>query len=918
MPEWPTGTVTFLFTDIEGSTQLLQRLGAAYAAVLADHHALLRAIFARRHGHEVGTQGDAFFVVFASAHDAVEAVVEAQRALGAHPWPAGAAVRVRMGLHTGEARLESTGYVGLDVHRAARIASAGYGGQVLVSQSTYTLVQHQLGPGITLHHLGDHRLKDLQRPESIYQVVAPGLLADFGPLKTLDRHRNNLPTQPTLLLGRHREETEISAMIVRDGARLVTLTGAGGSGKTRLAIQVAAGLADHFPAGVFFIPLASIRDPGLAILTIAHTLGIRETPGLSVMDELTGALRAQQMLLLLDNFEQVTDAAPLVAELLAACSLLCVLVTSREVLRLRLEREFAVPPLARPDIKTVAGIEALRRFPAVELFCQRAVAVRPDFGLTPDNVAAVQEICARVDGLPLAIELAAARVKLLPPETIAARLKRSLSFLTGGARDQPERHQTLRNTIDWSYELLDAHERLLFDRAAVFVGGCSLGAAEAVCGVEPLTAGQVLDLLAALCDQSLLQPVETGGEPRFRMLELLREYGVERLAASESGLDVRQRHAMYFLTLAEQADRQLETRDQAHWLNQLQRDLDNLRAALDWFADTGQAEAGLRLAAALWRFWEVHGHLTEGRARLAQLLELPQSPVSDRVRTRALYVAGVLADAQCDYAAARLLFEENLRLARAAGEPRSVAAALSNLGNVLTAQGDTPAAQQSYSEALEIARALDDKIGIGWSLKNLSLVALKRGDFDEARHRSEEAQAFYEQHGVPGQVAMVLYDLANIHYAAGTLEAARQAYGRSLAVFREMGNVGAMAFNTISLGNVACRQGSFDEARQLFQEALALVRSLGDMRGTARLLESYAALALAEARPERALRLFGAAAALRTALGAPLPRPEQARVEQDLTDARRALGPVQAEAAWAAGLALTPDDAIRYAERHDG
>ncbi len=525
----PTGTVTLLFSDIEGSTRLLQQMGARYADVLASCRHLLRAAFQEWKGYEVDTQGDGFFAAFARASDAVSAAVAAQRAYASHSWPDGVTVRVRMGLHSGEPSRTAEGYVGLDVHRAARIMGVGHGGQVLLSHTTHDLVEHSLPEGVSLRELGEHRLKDLQHPSRLFQLVIAGLPGDFPPLKTLDSHPNNLPVQLTRFIGRGQEVTAVQHLLHREGVRLVTLTGPGGTGKTRLGLQVAAELSGCFAEGVFFVNLAPISDPELVVPTIAQTLDIKETADQSLLDLVKAFLRERQVLLVLDNFEQVVSAAVQVAELLAACPKLKVVVTSRAVLHVRGEQEYAVPPLALPDPKRLPDLVALAQYEAVALFIQRAQAVKPEFQVTNANAPAVAEICTRLDGLPLAIELAAARSKVLPPQALLARLRQRLAVLTSEARDVPARQQTLRSTIEWSYQLLDAEEQRLFRQLCIFVGGCTLQAAEAVC-VTPGdgdTTRSVLDGVSSLIDKSLLrQSEQEGEEPRLVMLETIREYGL--------------------------------------------------------------------------------------------------------------------------------------------------------------------------------------------------------------------------------------------------------------------------------------------------------------------------------------------------------------------------------------------------------
>jgi predicted ATPase/class 3 adenylate cyclase len=533
MHELPTGTVTLLFTDIEGSTRLLHLLGERYADVLAECRALLRGVFLEFDGHEVDTQGDAFFIAFARASDAVAAAVAAQHALSSHSWPDGITVRVRMGLHTGEPQRSTEGYVGLDVHHAARIMSAGHGGQVLLSHTTHDLVEQTFPPGVSVRDLGAHHLKDLHQHSHLFQVVIPGFPIDFPPLKTLDSSPNNLPLQPTPFLGREKEVDALQQLLLRESSRLVTLTGPGGVGKTRLGLQVAAELTEHFPDGTWFVSLAPISDPDLVIPTISQVLGLREARDQAPLDHLKNALQVKKMLLLLDNFEQVVSAATSVADLLAACPHLKVLVTSRAGLHVRAQREFPVPALLLPDMKHLPDLVALSQYEAVALFIERAQAVNPAFQVTNANAPAVAEICVRLDGLPLAIELAAARIRLFSPQALLTRLGQRLPLLVSSARDVLARQQTLRQTIQWSYALLTSHEQRLFRRLAVFVGGCAFQAVEAVSEDVAEEQTAVLNTVTSLLDKNLLRQTEQqDGEPWFMQLETIREYGLEALAES--------------------------------------------------------------------------------------------------------------------------------------------------------------------------------------------------------------------------------------------------------------------------------------------------------------------------------------------------------------------------------------------------
>jgi predicted ATPase/class 3 adenylate cyclase len=959
MSDLPTGTITLLFTDIEGSTHLLQKLGERYAELLHEYRTLLRTAFSAYHGHEVDTQGDAMFAVFARASDAIEASVAAQRELALHSWPGTEAVRVRMGLHTGEPSRVVEGYVGLDVHYAARVMSAAHGGQVLLSQTTRDLVEHDLPEGVSLRDLGEHHLKDLEYPISLYQLVIAGLPADFPPLKTHDRRSNTLPVQLTPLIGREHEVASVVRLLRRDTVRLVTFTGPGGTGKTRLALEVAAELANVFVGGVFFVSLASISDPMLVIPTIARALGIRDGAAQPDSTRLVEVLQQKQVLLLLDNFEQVVEAAPQVADLLTACPQLKLLVTSREVLHVRSEREFAVPPLALPDPTHLPKLAVLAHTPAVALFLQRAQAARPEFKLTASNAKAMAEICVRLDGLPLAIELAAARMRLLSPQNLLARLDQPLNVLTGGARDVPARQQTLRNTIEWSYQLLNAREQRLFRWLCVCVSGCTLEAAEAICDLPEDEAGYVLDGVASLVDKSLLLRVEhteEGSEDqRLLMLETIREYGLEVLEALGEGDAARGAHAGYFLQLAEESEPALKGPLLVSWLDRLEREHDNLRAALQWALESGRGEIALRLGIALERFWVVRGLRNEGLAFLERALAGSAGVAAD-IRAKALLAAARLAFNQSNYEQGEVLAQEGLALFRQLGDRRGIALTLNRLGVAAWRRGDYRSARLLLEEDLTLFRELGDRDRVAWSLFMHGLLDNKQGDYAAASSRFEESLALFRELGNKRGIAASLTQLAGTLFVSqgnqdmiyplleqglsldrevgdkegmavaslllawvalkqGERATARSRAEESLMLYREMEHREGIAEALCMLGNVEAARGDHALARTLYEDSLAIAQEIGDRELIASGLGGLASVVAKQGEFAWATRLWGNAEALREAIGAPMQPIEWDDYEQAVATARDQLGEEAFVSAWAEGRAMTAEQALTKGER---
>jgi predicted ATPase/class 3 adenylate cyclase len=897
----PTGTVTMLFTDIEGSTRLLQQLGQNYSNVLSECRHLLRKSFEQWHGREVDTQGDAFLVAFARASDALGASVDAQRALAAHAWPAGVTVGVRMGMHTGEPVLSAEGYVGLDVHRAARVMSAGHGGQVLLSQTTRDLVEHDLPERVSLRDLGAYRLKDLQHKSHLYQLAIEGLSADFPPLITLDTHPNNLPVQPTAFLGREQVVARAGNLLSREDIHLLTLTGPGGIGKTRLALQVAAELSDRFPGGVFFVNLAHISDPAFVLLTIAQTLELKETGDQTLLDLLKAYLREKQLLLLLDNFEQVLHAASQVADLLAACPKLKVVVTSRFVLHLRGEQEFAVPPLALPDPNHLIDLGALSQYEAVALFIARAQSVKPEFQVTNANARAVAEICARLDGLPLAIELAAARSKLLPPQALLARLGKRLAVLTGGARDMPARQQSLRNTIAWSYELLDASEQQLFRRLSVFAGGCTLEAIEAVCTALPDGAGQVVEGVASLLDKSLLQQTEReGGEFRLSLLETVREYGLERLHESGEAETSQRAHALHYLVFAEEAEPHLKGVQQVVWLGRLQREQENLRAALAWLIEHEEEELALRCCGAFWRFWYIRGYWSEGLRWLKEVLALAQAGGRTAARAKAYCGAGRLALSLGDMLTGRVLLEESVAISREMGDKRGLAESLALLG--LDLQSKAVLNSTLLDESLLFAREAAESWTLAFSLQHAGWHFQLQDDYVSALPLLSESAALFREVGDKRELIATLNGLARLAALQGEYERTAALVQECLVFARGLGDKSGIIDALYLLAWSASLQDEHEQAVGFAQEGLVLARELGNTSGIARGLNQLGETYLAQGHPLQAVALLEESLQLYQQLES---KYNIAALLDILGDARLSLGdPQQAKTLFTEGLSL--------------
>jgi predicted ATPase/class 3 adenylate cyclase len=812
MAPLPQGEVTFLFTDIEGSTRHLRRLGSAYTGVLERQRDLLTAAAQAHAGQVFGSEGDALFMAFAESLDALAAAIEAQRSMAAEPWP-GEPLKVRMGLHAGDAALVGGDYVGLALHEVARVTAAGHGGQILVSEVTAERLQPILPDGVTLQDLGVHRLKDLPRPEHLFQVVAPGLATEFPPIRTLGPE-THLPAQLTSFVDR----PEVAlALDLLARTRLLTVTGPGGTGKTRLALEVAGRAQAGYPNGVAFVALETIRDPDLIAPAILAALGVVDSSGRPPLGTLTDVLRERRLLLVLDNFEQVIDGAALVAELLGSCPGLVVIITSRVPLRVAGEQELPLSPLGLPAGGGVANAAAVAGSAAGRLFIERAMAVDPGFRLTDANAPLVADIVGRLDGLPLALELAAARTRVLPLEALQGRLSAALGTLVGGGRDRSARQQTLRGAIDWSYQLLEPADARLFGRYAVFEGAGALPEVETICGPAAELGEEPLEGCTSLVEKSLLRTLPgPSAEPRFGMLQTIREYATERLAAAGDADLLRRRHALAYLAVTEAAAPQLTGIGAGPLLDRLEADHDNLRAALDWTVAQREDELALRLLAALWRFWQLRGHLNEGSKRADTVLRLPGNENAPALlRAQALGAAGGIAYWRGAWAEAHRYYAEAVSVARAIDDRAALADALYNLGfspdaTVRTQEERYRAGRPYFLEALALYEAVADVRGVANCQWAIGLAAALEGDFGGARQHLAEAVRAYRTLDDQFGLGWALHIGGDVALAEDDVAAARAAFTEAMTIFRRAGDVGGILYVLVDIAMLRRAEG--DEA----------------------------------------------------------------------------------------------------------
>jgi predicted ATPase/class 3 adenylate cyclase len=907
----PSGTVTFLFTDIEGSTRLLQELGQTYAKLLRQHHAVLRTAIQEWHGVEVDTQGDAFFVAFSRAADAIRAVEAMQRTLGSQSWPEGVTVRVRMALHTGEPALTEVGYVGMDVHRAARICSAGHGGQVLLSGATQSLIAADLPEGTSLRTLGAYRLKDLQRPEPVFQLVMQGLEADFPPLRSLDNLPNNLPLQNTSFIGREAEMARVETTL--EHARLVTLTGPGGAGKTRLSLQVGASLLDKFPDGVWLIELAALTDPSLVVKAAASILHVNEDPRHPLTERLCERLRQQAVLLIFDNCEHlVAAAAELIDTLLKAAPLLKVLATSREILAVPGERVITVPPLSLPGDGAARQPESLARFEAVRLFLDRATAWQPAFSLNERNASAVARICAALDGIPLALELAAARVRSMSVEQIASRLYDRFNLLTAGSRTLLPRQQTLTAAIDWSYDLLSASEQVLFRRLAVFSGGWTLEAAEQVCSAIPLQPAEVLDLLSRLVDKSLVVFEQLEVASRYHFLGTMREYALLKLQASGEMESQQEVHFQAYYHMALEKEPLINSAKGITALDMLERDHNNLRAALAWGFTSHQAQQAADLAAALGYFWLSRGHAREANDWMEQAYAISQSAPT-HLKARTLYALGLARWQLNDYVFALSLYEQALALYESLDDPAGCAEVRHMLGHVELDLGRHAEARQYFERSTELCRQLNQSALLETLLGDLGLVAYLAGDFAQADSRSQEQLHLALQSGNRDNLAMAYDRLGDLARCAGDFTRAESYYQESRRAISDTGIDRLTPSLKHNLAHVRREGGHVDEALGLFHQALEDFRSGEDPKGVLECMEGIAETLAAKGDLVPAAHLFGQAELLRRNGQVQWWPANRLAYERWLRVLREALPPEELERAWQAGKGLSLEQALEMA-----
>ena len=963
-PVLPGGTVTFLFTDIEGSTKLLKRLRDLYSTLLDEHREILRGAFAQCNGHEVDSRGEEFFVAFPRATDAVAAAVNTQRALAAHTWPDGVDVRVRIGLHTGEPWVAEEGYVGIDVHRAARIANVGHGGQVLLSETTAALVMDELPEGVSLLDLGRHRLKDVRRTERIRQLVIEGLSDEFPPLKSLEalpsgtsgeKRRHNLPSELTPFIGRETELVEIGNMLRDPSTRLLTLVGVGGMGKTRLALHAAADLIEDFPDGVWLVEFAKLRDPALVPQHAAAVLGVsaqEAVEGRDVGDVLTSYLQDKKLLMLFDNCEHLIEACAELAEnLLRGCPEVKLFATSRENLGVPGEKSFVVPSMEVPPEDLLP--QEIEVYEATRFFVDRAVATLPIFQPTSDNSASIASICHRLDGVPLAIELAAARVKILTPEQIADHLQDRFELLTGGPRTALERHQTLRATMDWSFDLLTKPEQFLLTRLSVFAGGWTLEDTEALFKNDLGSMTDVLDLLSNLVDKSLVIVDHRRGFARYGMLETVRQFAAEMLVDSGDGDEFRERHASFFIELAEEADPKTRGSDQLAWLEILEDEHENFRAALGWSIASDRPNDAARLVGALGWFWFISGYWQDAWRWLSALSDMVSDP-EPLLRAKAIYRAGGIEVIRGNLAGPLELVQEALEICTELSDAEGIAWCLNLMGQATTFTSENlDEGTANLTKSIELFHELDDKWGVAWSTRYLGQIAEKQGDLERSVALQQEAGQQFEDLGDVYNTAHSLYLIGVTYQNQADFHQAKKHYLESYTKAEFVDAPVWEAHALMGLGMIALEMEHYQKADENLRDALEILQRIGDencsfrtMRDLARIAQHngdydqaadflrktllgftklgrpiqvvvsfarFAELAMIVGNNKRAARLLGAAMGASPSAQTRVPPLLRDEIEGQVVSLRKAMDDEVFDSVFAEGAAMSLEEATAYA-----
>lgn len=953
MRNLPNGTVTFLFTDIEGSTNLAHHYPDQWESLRARHHAILQSAMDVHNGYVFQIIGDAFCVAFSSSIDAVNAALEAQRCLLDEAW-APAPVKVRIGIHSGTAQLQEdgqyTGYATLACTQ--RIMSAGHGGQTLLSGATRELVRDSLPSNGELMDMGERRLKDLQRPERLYQLSASGLPATFPPLKTLDSYPNNLPVQLTTFIGREQEIAEVKQEL--QVHRLVTLTGPGGAGKTRLSLEVGAACLEQYKNGVWFVELARLTDPSRIISAVLSAFGIHEKENDILF--LANYIGTQSLLLILDNCEHlVEECARLADRLSSSCPNLRMLASSREAFSIAGEQPYHVPSLPFPDPKKLPAMEEIANCEAVQLFVERVKTYFPSFSVTDRNASSITQICCRLDGIPLALELAAARVKVMSVEQLASRLGDVFNLLTNGSRNALPRQQTLRALIEWSYDLLTESEKLLFRRLAVFSGGWSLEAAESICGME--ATDYVLENLARLVDKSLVNKEELDGEARFRMLETIRQYAEFKMFASEEVEEVRNRHRDWFMQLAETAEPKLRTGEQLVWLNRLETEHDNLRAAMQWSIEQKHVEQALRIPSALAYFWEIHGHAEEGRNWFHQAIRL-EAPNPERnyqyawatavsgllslsyflpdaknyksqaeealdifrERTdlfragRILHYLAVISSFAGDIETALSTLREELNYQQTAGNPWGVGECFHCMAHLIEEQGKIEESHTLYHKSVELIKQTGDRWSLYHPVGDIGRLAAYQGDMKTALAVFQENLYRFQELGSREGISSTYSELGKLYYSRGEYQQAVECFQEAIALDEKSGN---LAMNSLwpraHLAYTILQQGDILKARATFKDSFRGMQKADSLIGIVFVTEGLASLNVHEAEFERAARLFAWADSIRNKIDNHRPPPEQASVEKDLAVIRSQLDDTECARFSTEGRAMTVEQAIALA-----